>query len=378
MIYLDYAATSLKKPESVYRAVAEVLRHGASVGRGAYPAAQFSADRVFACRAALRKLFGLSSEDCAVFTCNATMALNMAIKGLLPDNGEAVISGYEHNAVVRPLKAMERRGVRYTAAAAPLFEPEAQLEAFRRAIGTRTKLVVCTHVSNVFGYVLPIREIDALCAERGVPLVIDAAQSAGSVPLRMDALSAVRFICAPGHKGLYGPQGTGILLCRDAEAATLVEGGTGSESRSEEQPAFLPDRFEAGTVNAAGIAGMGEGVRFVARMGVERIQAHEQALIDQAAAELARIPGVRVWHGAPQAGVLSFTAGGMPCEALAQRLAEGGIAVRAGLHCAPLAHRTAGTLEGGTVRVSVSAFTLPGHIDALARGVRAALRQQAR
>ena len=374
MIYLDYAATSLKKPESVYREVARVLRHGASVGRGAYPAAAFSAERVFACRTALRELFGLPSEDCAVFTYNATMALNTAIKGLLADGGEAVISGYEHNAVVRPLKALERRGVRFTAVQAPLFETETLLEGFRRAIKPGTRLVVCTHVSNVFGYVLPIREIDALCAERGVPLVIDAAQSAGAVPLRMDELSAARFICAPGHKGLYGPQGTGILLCRDAEAATLVEGGTGSESRSEEQPAFLPDRFEAGTVNAAGIAGLGEGVRYVSALGVERILAHERALIRQAAEELSAIPRVRVWAGEPQAGVLSFAAEGMPCETLAQRLAEGGIAVRAGLHCAPLAHRTAGTLAGGTVRVSVSAFTVPGHIDALARGVRAALR----
>ena len=374
MIYLDYAATSLKKPESVYREVARVLRHGASVGRGAYPAAAFSAERVYACRTALRELFGLPSEDCAVFTYNATMALNTAIKGLLADGGEAVISGYEHNAVVRPLKALERRGVRFTAVPAPLFETEALVEGFRRAITPGTRLVVCTHVSNVFGYVLPIREIDALCAERGVPLVIDAAQSAGAVPLRMDELSAVRFICAPGHKGLYGPQGTGILLCRDAAAATLVEGGTGSESISEEQPAFLPDRFEAGTVNAAGIAGLGEGVRYVSALGVERILAHEKALIRQAAEALAAIPRVRVWAGEPQAGALSFAAEGLPCETVAQRLAEGGIAVRAGLHCAPLAHRTAGTLAGGTVRVSVSAFTVTEHIDALVRGVRAALR----
>lgn len=376
MIYLDNAATTLRKPETVYRAVEDVLRHGASVGRGGYPAAEYSAQKVFACREALRELFGLPDEDSVVFTYNATMALNMAIKGLLPDGGEAVISGYEHNAVVRPLKALEARGVICRIAAAPLFEPEAMLEAFRQAISPRTKLAVCTHVSNVFGYILPIREIDALCAEQGVPLVIDASQSAGSVKLRMEELTAARFLCAPGHKGLYGPQGTGVLLCRDAEAATLLEGGTGSESRSPEQPRFLPDRFEAGTVNAAGIAGLAEGVRFVLRTGTEAILTHERALIAHAAQALRALPGVRVWGdgGLAQAGVLSFTADGIPCEDLARSLAEGGVAVRAGLHCAPLAHRTAGTAEGGTVRLSVSAFSTPSQIDALVRGVRAAMR----
>ncbi|MDD6878018.1 MAG: aminotransferase class V-fold PLP-dependent enzyme [Clostridiaceae bacterium] len=376
MIYLDYAATSYKKPEAVYRAVESVLRRGASVGRGGYPASRFSAERVFACREEVRRLFSAPSEESVVFTCNATMALNMAIKGLLPSGGRAVISGFEHNAVVRPLKALERRGVSFAVAAAPPFDRDAQLEAFRHALSSGAALAVCTQVSNVYGCILPVEEIDALCAEKGVPLVIDASQSAGSVALDLSRLRAARFLCAPGHKGLYGPQGTGVLICRDAEAATLIEGGTGSDSRSYEQPAFLPDRFEAGTLNAAGIAGLGEGVRFINRLGTARILAHERALIGLAARELARIPGVRTFYGGEdaQAGVLSFTVGDVPCETAAERLAAGGIAVRAGLHCAPLAHQTGGTLETGTVRASVSAFSTEADVEALVIAVRALSR----
>lgn len=367
MIYLDYAATSFRKPPSVYAAVRRVLREGASAGRGGYPAAELAAESVYECRAELGELFGVPEES-VVFTYNATMALNMAIKGLLPDNGEAVISGFEHNAVVRPLETLKStRNVHVKIAEAPLFEPEKQLRAFEETITEKTSLAVCTHMSNVFGYILPVRELDALCYDRGIPLIIDASQSAGSVQINFGELKAARFLCCPGHKGLYGPQGTGVLICRDADAAPLIEGGTGSESRSPEQPHFLPDRFEAGTLNAAGIAGLAEGVKFVRRIGEANIMGHEQALIEYANNELSKIPGVRTWYGGRtmQGGVLSFNCAGQTCEETAERLAKAGIAVRAGLHCAPLAHKTAGTLERGTVRISVSAFSDAREIDAL-------------
>lgn len=376
MIYLDYAATSFQKPESVYSAVLRMLRNGASAGRGGYPASEEAASRIFDCRSELMRLFNMEREEQIVFTYNATMALNIAIKGLMPDNGDAVISGYEHNAVVRPLQALSRRGVRFHTATAPLFDPAAMVEAFRRTLTPGTKLAVCTQVSNVFGYILPIMEIDALCHERGIPLIIDASQGAGAVDLDFSRLRAAQFVCCPGHKGLYGPQGTGVLLCRNADAATVFEGGTGSESASFDQPQFLPDRFESGTHNAAGIAGLCEGVRFVNRIGTERILKHEQALIDAANAHLAHIPGVHTFYAqnpAVQSGVLSFFAEGIPCETLAQMLAEGGIAVRAGLHCAPLAHRTVGTAENGTVRVSTSVFNTEQDIERLALAVRAAV-----
>jgi len=375
MIYLDNAATTQRKPERVYRAVRDLLHNGASAGRGAYPAAALAADRIFACRTQLCGLFNVPGEEQVIFTHNATMALNMAIKGLLPAGGNVVISGYEHNAVARPLQALEHRGVRFSVASAPLFDRRGILDAFTRLVSEETSLVVCTHVSNVFGMILPIEEIDELCARRGVPLIIDASQSAGILDLDFSALRAARFVCMPGHKGLYGPQGTGVLLCRDADAATLLEGGTGSDSALLEQPAHLPDRFEAGTQNAAGIAGLCEGVRFVRARTPARILQHEQQLIRRAAAGLAGIPGIHCFYGGDdvQAGVLSFEAERMDCSSLAAALACGGIAVRAGLHCAALAHRSVGTLERGTVRVSVSVFNTPGDIDALCTAVSAAL-----
>lgn len=375
MIYLDNAATTLRKPEPVYRAVRDVLRCGASAGRGSYPAAELAADCVFSCRTELCALFNVPSEEQVVFTHNATMALNMAIKGLLTGSGEVVVSGYEHNAVARPLHALAARGVHFTPAISPLFDRRGVLDAFTRLITSDTALVVCTHVSNVFGMIFPIEEIDALCAARGVPLIIDASQSAGSLDLDFSALRAARFVCMPGHKGLYGPQGTGVLLCRDSCAATLLEGGTGSDSASLEQPAYLPDRFEAGTQNAAGIAGLCEGVRFVRRQTPAAILLHEQQLISRAVHGLSAIPGVHCFAAddGSQAGVLSFVTEHPDCTALAASLASGGIAVRAGLHCAALAHRTAGTDEHGTVRISVSAFSTADEIDALCSAVRAAL-----
>lgn len=375
MIYLDNAATTQRKPESVYRAVRDLLRNGASAGRGAYPAAALAADRIFACRTQLCGLFNVPGEEQVVFTHNATMAINMAIKGLLTSGGDVVISGYEHNAVARPLQALTGRGVRFTPAYSPLFDRQGVLDAFTRQVTRDTALVVCTHVSNVFGMIMPIEEIDELCVRRGVPLIIDASQSAGILDLDFSALRAARFVCMPGHKGLYGPQGTGVLLCRDGDAATLLEGGTGSDSALLDQPAWLPDRFEAGTQNAAGIAGLCEGVCFVRARTPAQILYHAQQLIRRAAKGLSAIPGVHCYYGGDdvQAGVLSFETERLDCSELAAALASGGIAVRAGLHCAALAHRSAGTIGRGTVRVSVSVFNTPGDIDALCTAVSAAL-----
>ena len=223
-------------------------------------------------------------------------------------------------------------------------------------------------MSNVFGFVLPVGEIAALCRARGIPFVLDASQSAGCLPVRMGELGAA-FIAMPGHKGLYGPQGTGLLLC-GAETKPLLQGGTGSASALQDMPEFLPDRLEAGTHNMPGIAGLLEGLRYVRAQGTERILAHERRLLRPAGEALARIPGITVFQAeepAAQAGVLSFRIDGMDCEAAGEALGRRGIAVRAGLHCAPLAHRSAGTLETGTVRVSVSAFNTAQELRRLIR-----------
>ena len=363
MIYLDSAATSFQKPETVGRAMETALREMSSPGRGGYPAAMRAAQTLLDCRTELAELFHVPEPEQVVFTMNATHGLNLAIKSLVPYGGRAVISGYEHNAVTRPLAAL---GADIRVAAAPLFEPDMTAAAFDKAITPDVDAVICTHVSNVFGAVQPIEQVAALCRERGVPLIVDASQSAGVLPLDMTALGAA-FIAMPGHKGLYGPQGTGVLLCCGrAETAPLIEGGTGSVSIQQEMPDFLPDRLEAGTHNVPGIAGLLAGVRFVRERGLEQICLHERKLALRASEGLRSIPGVSVCARRDlfaKTGVLSFDPEGQDAELVGNALAEAGVAVRAGMHCAPLAHRTAGTLDSGTVRLSFSAFNTPEEVD---------------
>ena len=365
MIYFDSAATTFQKPAAVREAVTRAMDTLSSPGRGGYAPAQAAAETAFLCRQELSELFHMDSPEQVVFTSNATHGLNIAIKSLVRPGGRAVVSGYEHNAVTRPLYAIP--GVRISVAAGGLFRPEETLWAFERALRQPADAVICTHISNVFGYVLPIREIAQLCRRRGVPLVVDASQSAGVLELDQRELGAA-FIAMPGHKGLYGPQGTGVLLCGDATAAwPLMEGGTGSLSLQQEMPDFLPDRLEAGTHNMPGIAGLLEGVRFVRRQTPRRLCRHERALAAETAGALKAVPGVRVFATPgleAQVGVLSFLWEGRRSEEVAQALAEQGVAVRAGFHCAPLAHRTAGTLDDGTVRMSFSAFNSRSEIGA--------------
>lgn len=369
MIYLDSAATTLQKPPSVARASAWAINHLASPGRGGHRPAMRAAEQAFACREAAAELFCVPQPEQVVFTFNATHGLNIAIKTLAHPGCRVVISGYEHNAVTRPLHAIEDLELRVARGA--LFDQKAVLEAFRRELDLGADLAVCTHVSNVFGFILPLEEIADLCRERGVPLIVDASQSAGCIPVDFKRLGAA-FIAMPGHKGLYGPQGTGLLLC-GMDPQPLLEGGTGSESRLQSMPTFLPDRLEAGTHNIAGVAGLLEGLRFVRRRGVENIAAQESLLIRQMGERLADVPGVQVFlaeNSRAQSGVLSFRVDGWDCEALGEALGDRGIAVRAGLHCAPLAHESVGTLETGTVRASVSVFNTHREIEQLIRAVR--------
>ena len=367
MIYLDSAATSFQKPASVAAAMWEALSSMSSPGRGGYPAAVRAADTAFQCRSELAELFGLENPEQVVFTLNATHALNIAIKSLVPPGGKAVISGYEHNAVTRPLEAL---GANVSVAIAPLFDPDAVRAAFDRLISPDTNAVICSHVSNVFGFIQPVEAIAQICRSRGVPFIIDASQSAGVLPLNMKSLGAA-FIAMPGHKGLYGPQGTGVLLCGEGvDARPLLEGGTGSQSLQQKMPDFLPDRLEAGTLNMPGIAGLLAGVRYVRRGGPEKILDHEKHLTQMAVQGLDSLPGLRLFHAPElrnQTGVFSLTAEGADVEAVSSALAERGIAVRSGLHCAPLAHRTAGTLNTGTVRLSFSDFNTPEEVARLIR-----------
>lgn len=364
MIFLDSGATTLQKPAHVAAAMSWAMLHCASPGRGSYRQAEDAAQAAFKCRTLAARLFDAEPEQ-VVFTMNATHALNMAIKTLIAPGGTALISGFEHNAVTRPLFAL---GAKVHVAGRKLFDPKDTLRDFERALDFRPDAVICTHVSNVFGYRLPIEEIAALCRERHVPLVVDAAQSAGHCPVSLRDLGAA-FIAMPGHKGLYGPQGTGILLCGHS-LKPLIEGGTGSLSRQQEMPDFPPDAGEAGTHNVPGICGLAEGLRFVLRRNPVELLRHEHLLLTAALDILNDAPGIHCFHGAPQTGVLSLTIDGLDCETAAQILAERGVAVRAGLHCAPLAHESAGTLESGTVRLSFSAFNTLSEVQRAAVIVR--------
>lgn len=363
MIYLDSAATTLQKPPEVARAVARAVNHMASPGRGGHRPAMLAARTAYACREEAAQLFHVPSPEQVVFTFNATHGLNLAIHSLVKPGMRVLISGYEHNAVTRPLYAIPN--VEIQVADGPLFQPKEMLWRMQKILDEgRTDVVVCTHVSNVFGYVLPIHTIAALCRDRKVPLIVDASQSAGCLQVDFQALGAA-FVAMPGHKGLYGPQGTGLLLCGQPGEA-LMQGGTGSESIRQTMPDFLPDHLEAGTHNIAGLAGLLEGLRYVRRVGTASIAARERRLIRQLGAQLKRLPGLEVWlaeNPEDQSGVLSFRAAGVDCEELGERLGDRGIALRAGLHCAPLAHQTAGTLETGTVRASVSAFNTEREIQ---------------
>ena len=343
MTYLDFGATSFIKPRSVPAAVSGAMARCASPGRGGYAAAMAGAREVFTCRERAAGLFDCRPDQ-VVFTTNCTHGLNIAIHSLVNPGARVVVSGFEHNAVTRPLHAL---GVELRVAGRKLFDWEDTLSRFEDAL-KGADAAVFTHVSNVFGYILPVEQMAQLCRDRGIPFIVDAAQSAGAIPVSLQKLGA-DFIAMPGHKGLLGPQGTGILLCA-GKAEPLLRGGTGTESIRQDMPDDLPERLEPGTLNVPGIAGLSAGLQYLDRAGIENIGRREHREVMRCAEGLQKM-GFQVFTGAHQAGTVSFLSP-MDCQETADLLGKGGIAVRAGLHCAPLAHESAGTLERGTVRVS--------------------------
>ena len=351
VIYLDSAATSLLKPSTVEYAVSNAMRTMASPGRGGHDPAMLAAETVFQCRELAAELFHMREPDHVVFTLNATHGLNLAVRSLARSGSTVTISGFEHNSVTRPLHALD---CRIRVAGRKLFDPEDTVRAFAEAL-PGSEFAVCTVVSNVFGYLLPIGEIAELCRREGVPLILDASQAAGVLDLNFEELGA-SFLAMPGHKGLLGPQGTGILLCKN-QAVPLLYGGSGSESRNQTMPEDLPDRLEAGTHNVCGIAGLKAGIEYVLSKSPAAILAHEKALLDLAVRELQKADcELFAGNGSDQTGVLSLRSAKWDCETLAMLLNDHQICVRSGLHCAPLAHESAGTIETGTLRLSFSPF----------------------
>lgn len=369
MIYFDNAATSWPKPPGIAAAMARYLEEvGASPGRSGHRLAIAAARALFSAREAVAQLFHFDDPLRVVFATNATEALNLSLTGLLRPGDHVVTSSVEHNSMMRPLRALQQGGVEVTVVPC---SREGVLDPNRLefAISPRTRLIALTHASNVTGTLLPVAEAGQLAREHGALLLVDAAQSAGACPIDVTA-DGIDLLAFTGHKSLYGPTGTGGLVLGErvdpSQLQPLIRGGTGSHSEHEEQPEFLPDRYESGTPNAVGLAGLDAGVRWVLERGVERIRAHEVALTRQLIEGLSAIPGVTLYgtrDAERQTATLSFTIAGKDPAEVSVRLDENfGILCRAGLHCAPAAHRTLGTFPQGTIRFSLGAFNTPEEV----------------
>lgn len=371
MIYLDNGATTFPKPQIVVNAVNSAVRnYSANPGRGGHKLAMKASEMVFEARNTVADFFGVDNPEKVIFTLNCTTALNTVIKGLLHSGDHVIISSYEHNAVVRPLEKLKKKGISYTIAQVVEQNNEQTLNNFRNSIKDNTKLMICTMASNVFGIKLPVERICALCHQYGILCCVDAAQGAGVIPVDLSD-SSIDYLCLAGHKGLYGPMGTGIIIVNcDTIPDSLVEGGTGSNSLDYHQPEILPDKFESGTNNFPGIIGLNAGIKFVRQKGILNIYKNEMNLISYLYKMLRKINKVILYSDEPNIDyyvpLLSFNVKDYDSEKTAELLnVRYNIATRSGLHCAPLAHITKNTQDIGTVRVVPSVFTTKKDIDML-------------
>lgn len=361
MIYLDNAATSFPKPQRVINAMVQAQSlYGANPGRGGHKMTLKAGRKVFDCRSALAEFFGAEDER-IIFTNNCTASLNMAIKGSVQQGDHVIISSLEHNSVLRPVHKLSEQGkITYDVFEVNPLNDDESFKNFLSVVNERTQLVVCTMVSNVFGTVLPIEKIGRYCRMKKIRFILDAAQGAGSHRINLKDMP-VDILCMPGHKGLLGPMGTGVLILgENADIDSFCEGGTGSNSLYKTQPDFYPDKLESGTANLPGIAGLYEGIEYIRRFGGERaVLEKEHRLISLIKEDLSVIPKITVYdemHSKMPSNVLSFNFVDMHSEETARLLDKADIAVRSGYHCSYLAHNTYGTTESGTVRVSTGVF----------------------
>ena len=370
MIYLDNAATSYPKPESVYKRIDYILRHiGGNPGRSGHRMALDASRVIFEAREFAAKFFNIKDASRIVFTKNATEAINVVFKGILKPGDHVVTTSIEHNAVVRPLKRLERDGVKVIRVKADkdgLISPQ----DVEKAITKHTKLISVVHASNVFGTVLPVTEIGNVCRKKGIIFMIDAAQTAGAMPIDIEALNVDMF-AATGHKSLFGPQGTGFLYVKEGiEPLPLVDGGTAEDDDILE----IPDRLESGTMNTPGLCGLGGGIEFLLKEGVEKIRKHEEGLIRQILDGLKGIKGISIIGTTDEKKrtcLVSFNMEGKDTSDVGYRLDnEFNIMLRCGLHCANHAHKTAGTYPRGAVRVSPGYFNTSDEIEEFLKAIR--------
>jgi cysteine desulfurase / selenocysteine lyase len=372
-LYLDNAASSHPKPETVYQTVNEVLKNcGANPGRAGHGLAVKAGQWISRTRQALAELFDIEDPNRIVFTANTTEAINLGLKGLLHHGDHVITSSMEHNSVIRPLRFLETLDVEITIVSGNA-QGQIQAAAIEKAIRKNTRLIVLTHASNVTGGLMPVSEVAELTRRKGILTMVDAAQTAGLVPISA-ARMGIDLLAAPGHKGLMGPQGTGFLYIGPGiSLRPLIEGGTGSQSELEVQPDFLPDQMESGTLNTPGLAGLGAGIRFILEQGQDQIRKKEMLLAQLLWVGLKKIPQVVVYgpeEAEARTAVVSFNIGSLNPQAVASILDMAyDMAVRAGLHCAALAHRTLGTFPEGTVRVSPGFFNTEMEIETFLQAI---------
>lgn len=367
---MDNAATSYPKPESAYQRIDYILRHiGGNPGRSGHRMALDASRVIFEARESAARLFNVKDAARIAFTKNATEAINVALKGILNKGDHVITTTIEHNAVVKPLKRLEAQGVKVTRVKADK-EGFIKPKDIANAITKQTRLISVVHASNVFGAILPAAEIGSLCRKKGVLFMIDAAQTAGAMPIDVESLN-VDMLAATGHKSLFGPQGTGFIYVRQGiEPAQFVDGGTGDDNETKE----MPERFEAGTMNTPGIGGLGAGIDFLLNEGIDKVRKYEEGLIKQILAGLSGIKGVKIigpYDEKQRTCLVAFTIEGKdPSEAGHRLDNEFGIMARCGLHCAPHAHKSAGTYPSGAIRVSPGYFNTEKEIEDFLRAVR--------
>ncbi len=381
LIYLDHAATSFPKPLAVRNEVARCLcQYGGNPGRGAHSLSMRAAEKVFECRERVASLFGVDEPERVLFTLNTTYALNLALKGLLREGDHVILSDLEHNAVWRPLYQWQEEGkITFSTfrsrAEHPVTSSVRICAEVAKTMRSESRLVVCTQASNICSAELPVREIAAFCHRHGMLCVVDGAQSAGHLPIRVDEWG-IDALCVPAHKGLLGLQGCGVLILgKGIRPDCLLQGGNGVYSLEGMMTDQLPERYEVGTLPTPAIVGLCEGIKTLERIGVETVGAYERWLNRYATELLGNTEGVRLYAPWHEGAILLFSVDGFSPEQVGRALNEAGICVRSGFHCAALAHKTLGTPEDGAVRVSFGITNRREDVDALWRAIRDMIRQ---